>query len=165
LHALYYSKIVLTVSKNDSFGTYSDSQIYSWHIQNLMQRIQKELENNDENVNNNLCLIFIDPVSSKINKSLTEAYNDLFLNGDRFTHFSTIKDCLHFELSHHSCGIQIADFIAGVTFGYLQEREYSIDVFNRQIRPLIMQCSNDITMGCGIIEIPSNQRVRNFFKS
>lgn len=155
LHDLEYAFIVITISNNSKIGTMDEKYIYTWHLQNLMQRIQKVFQDDD-----NLCLIFVDPVSRRINKLLTESYNDLFLNGDYFTQFSTIKDCLHFEYSHHSCGIQIADFIAGVTYGYLHGRQYSFDMFNRQIRPLILQCPTGKTMGCGIIEIPADSNVR-----
>jgi hypothetical protein len=160
LYELEYASSIITISKNDSFGTIDERNIYTWHLQNLMQRIQKVHQDDD-----NLCLIFIDPVSDRVNKLLTNAYNNLFLNGDYFTQFSTIKDCLHFEYSHHSCGIQIADFIAGVTFGYLQGRQYSVDMFNRQIRPLILQCENGKTMGCGIIEIPTDSKVRRYLSN
>jgi hypothetical protein len=160
--ALDEARIILTISKNDWCGIPCDKDMYTWHVQNLMQRIQKDLVSPDGSSFDNLCVIFIDPVSPRINRLLTESYNELFVNGDRFTTFSTIKDCLHFELSHHSCGIQIADYIAGMTYGSLQGGDYSIGVFNRQIRPLIREGPNGKIMGYGIIEIPSNSRVRTF---
>jgi hypothetical protein len=162
LHQLDYANIIITISKNSDFGTISENFIYKSHVQNLMQRIQKEFQNDAEMQTNNLCLIFIDPVSENINKLLTNSYNELFRNGDYFTEFSTIKDCLHFEYSHHSCGIQIADFIAGVTNGYLNGRPNSTAIFNQKIRPLLRQCPNGSIMGCGIIDIPSDPKVRNF---
>lgn len=166
LQQLYDIDIILTISKNDEFGTISENFIYKSHIQNLMQKIQKELQNydDDEMQTDNLCLIFIDPVSDNVNKLLTNSYNDLFLNGDYFTEFSTIKDCLHFEFSHHSCGIQIADFIAGVTNGYLNGRAISTTIFKQKVRPLLRTCPNGDIMGCGIIEIPTNPNVRMFLK-
>jgi hypothetical protein len=162
LNALNNPQIILTISKNDRFGTPNENVFYAWHIQNLMQRIQKDMDDWEEDPMENLCLIFIDPVSSKINKLLTDAYYELFVYGDRFNTFSSIKDCLHFELSYHSSGIQIADYIAGITYGYLQGRDYSIGVFNRQIGHLLRQGPNGKITGYGIVEIPRNQRVRTF---
>jgi hypothetical protein len=156
--------IILTISKNNAFGTVSNDFIYKAHIQNLMQRIEKELKitDDDDARTDNLCLIFIDPVSTTVNNLLTNTYNDLFCNGDFFTEFSTIKDCLHFEYSHHSCGIQIADFIAGVTKGFLDGRPTSTTIFNQKVRPLLRTCPNGDVMGCGIINIPSNPEVRQY---
>jgi hypothetical protein len=162
LTALDDPKIIITISKNDSCGIPTEKTLYMWHLQNLMQRIQKDLIPSTDTPSTNLCLIFIDPVSPKINRILTESYNELFIFGDRFTRYSAIKDCLHFELSHHSCGIQIADYIAGMTYGYLKGRDYSIGVFNRQIRHLIRRGENEKIMGYGVIEIPSNRKVRAF---
>ena len=93
---------------------------------------------------------------------LTDAYNDLFLNGDYIENYFVIKDCLHFELSHHSSGIQIADFIAGVTYGYLKGREDSKEIFNRYIRPYLRQCTDGKITGWGIIEIPTDEKVRKY---
>lgn len=161
LNALENPQIIITISKNDRFGTPTEKDLYTWHIQNLLQRIQFDLDANDPD-NENLCLIFLDPVSERVNKILMESYNNLFIYGDRFMNFSKIKDCLHFELSHHSCGIQIADYIAGITFGFLQNRDYSVGVFNRQISHLIRTRPHGKIMGYGIIEIPTNRRVRTF---
>jgi Protein of unknown function (DUF3800) len=161
LHEIEQASIIITVTKNDWCGIPNEKDIYTWHIQTLMQRIQKDLESPEGSFPENLCLIFIDPTASpKVNKLLTDIYNELFIKGDRFTTFSTIKDCLHFELSHHSCGIQIADYIAGITGGYLQGGEYSVNVFNRRIRSLIRCSPNGKTMGYGIIEIPTERKER-----
>ena len=162
LNTLNNPQIIVTISKNDMFGTPEEKDVYTWHLQNLLQRIQMDLVSPDELSTDNLCLIFIDPINERINKILRESYNQLFVYGDRFTHFSTIKDCLHFELSHHSCGIQIADYIAGITQGYLLRRNYSIGIFNRQICPLLRKSNTGRIMGYGIIEIPSNPRIRTF---
>jgi hypothetical protein len=163
LGALDHSQIVLTISKNDRFGTPSETDVLIWHIKNLMQRFQMDLESCSDSSSDNLGIIFLDPIHPKIDNLLTEAYNQLSIYGDRFMNFSSIKDCLHFEVSHHSCGIQIADYIAGITYGYLHyNREYNVGVFNRQIRPLLRESTDGKIMGYGIIEIPSDSRVRSF---
>lgn len=163
LEELQCVKIIITVTKNGDIGTISERFIYTTHIQNLMQRVQKEFEE-DENpqTNENLCVIFIDPVSAQINKLLTNSYYELYLHGDYFNQFFTIKDCLHFELSHHSSGIQIADFIAGVTYGYLKGRKNSVEIFNWYIRPYLRQCTDGKITGWGIIEIPTDEKVRKY---
>ena len=166
LQELECVKIIITVTKNDEIGTISERFIYTTHIQNLMQRIQKEFENdNTPQTNENLCLIFIDPINAEINKLLTNSYNELYLNGDYFNHFFVIKDCLHFELSHHSSGIQMADFIAGITFGYMKGREDSEEIFNQCVRPLLRQRDDGKITGWGIIEIPTDERMRHSLAS
>jgi hypothetical protein len=163
LQELECAKIIVTITKNGDIGTISERFVYTTHIQNLMQRIQKEFEDdNNPQTNENLCLIFIDPVGPQINNLLTNSYNELYLNGDYFNQYFTIKDCLHFELSHHSSGIQLADFIAGVTNGYLKGREDSIEIFNQCVRPFLRQDTNGKITGWGIIEIPTNKKVRKY---
>lgn len=161
LEELQYARIVITVTKNSSIELRSEEFIYKTHLQNLMQRVQLEIgSDSNPGSNDNLCLLFIDPINPQINKLLTNSYNELFLNGDYFTHFSAIKDCLHFELSHHSSGIQVADFIAGTTYGYLNDREDSRNLFDNHIRPYLRQSNDGKIMGWGIIEIPRDEKVR-----
>ncbi|OPX65519.1 MULTISPECIES: DUF3800 domain-containing protein [unclassified Methanoregula] len=164
LDALPYANIIITISKNDAIGRIGEINLYKMHIQDLMQRIQMDLQTDrDPYTNQNLCLIFMDPVSREINKLLTDAYNELYLNGDLIERYFVIKDCLHFELSHHSSGIQFADYIAGATLGYLQRRRFGSQLFNEHVRPLIRTCPRGGIMGCGIITIPTNLEVRQFF--
>jgi hypothetical protein len=165
LDALPYANIIITISKNENIGRVSEINLYKMHLQDLMQRLQMDLQTDrDPFENENLCLIFMDPISREINKLLTDAYNDLFLNGDYIENYFVIKDCLHFELSHHSSGIQFADFIAGATLGYLRGRRFGSQLFNETIRHYISTCPRTgRTMGCGIINIPSNPEVRQFF--
>jgi hypothetical protein len=158
-----YVNIIISVSKNNSIGRISEFNLYKMHLQDLMQRVQMDLQTSrNPYENENFCLIFLDPISREINKLLTDAYNAIYLNGDCIEKYFVIKDCLHFEFSHHSSGIQFADYIAGSTLGYLQGRMFSSQVFNERIRQYIRQCPWGVTMGCGIIDVPSNSEVRQF---
>ena len=158
-----YVNIIISISKNDSIARISEFNLYKMHLQDLMQRVQMDLQTSrNPYENENFCIIFLDSISREINKLLSDAYNDIYLNGDCIEKYFVIKDCLHFEMSHHSSGIQIADYIAGSTLGYLQGRGFSSQVFDERIRKYIRKCPWGVTMGCGIIDVPGIFLVRQF---
>ena len=68
----------------------------------------------------NLCILFIDPISEEKNKHLRDHYHELFYSGDYIQKYKHIKDSLNIEFSHQSIGIQLADFISGCTIGALK---------------------------------------------
>jgi hypothetical protein len=156
LSEIEYCKIILTITFNEGclINLY---EIYRWHIEAIMQRIEMELEPN------NLGVLFIDPVSTDKNKLFRDIYHDLYKENFFIKH-KCIKDSLNIEYSHHSVGIQIADYIAGCFGGFMKGFPESTGIFARRIKPLL-RCDNyKKILGYGIREIPRGENVREEIK-
>ena len=129
LSELNYVKIIITVTSNIHCPRINEGDIYKMHIQNTMQRIEMELQNLEEN----LCVLFIDPVSEKRNKFFRNTYFDLCQQGDFIQQYSHIMDSLNLQYSHHSLGIQFADYISGSFGGFLKGYEGSKKIFKKRL--------------------------------
>ena len=84
--------------------------------------------------------------------------------GDFIREYSHIKDSLNLEYSHHSTGIQFADYIAGSSGGFLKEYPKSKEIFNVRVMPYLRTGDKGEILGYGIIEIPKNKKVRAYIK-
>ena len=142
------AKIVLTITDNRLCPRYTEVNLLKMHLQNVMQRLEMEMQLNDD-----LCVIFFDNCGGN-DHLLRIGYNKLYLEGDRFVEFSHLKDSLNVELSHHSAGIQIADYVTGVVVSALRKFEKSKNLFEEHIKPLLRKGSNGKIGGYGVIEIP-----------
>ena len=160
-HHLSYAKIIITVTFNNSDLNFSDVEIYKMHLQDLMQRIEMELQSSEEN----LAVLFLDPISEEKDKLLREAYHSLYMEDDFIKRYSHIKDSLNFENSHQSVGIQLADYIAGCFSGFLKDFERSIKLFCETVAPLLrINPRNRDPFGYGIVEVPKNRSIRNILQ-
>ena len=156
LSNLNYIKIIITVTSNRNCPKINENSIYKMHIQDNMQRMEMELQDQEDN----LCVLFIDSVSEKRNRFFRDVYFEMYQKGDFIQNYSHIKDSLNLEYSHHSVGIQIADYIAGSFGGFLKGYEKSKEIFNDRIRPYLRADSNGEILGFGIMEVPTNDNVR-----
>ncbi|APF20860.1 hypothetical protein Calab_1036 [Caldithrix abyssi DSM 13497] len=161
LNRLSFVKIIYTVTFNNHCPSINETNFYKMHLQDHMQRIEMELQNEEEN----LSILFFDPISREKNELLRNAYNLLYLEGDFIERYSHIKDSINFENSHHSVGIQIADYIAGIFSGFLKNYSRSKEIFDEKIKPYIRKNSNNDPFGFGIREVPSNQIIRERIRS
>lgn len=161
LSDLSYVSIIITLTSNKNCPRITkENYILGWHLQELMQRIEMELQSNDEN----LCVLFVDPVSKEKNKLFREIYFNLYQHGDFIQRYSHIKDSLNIEYSHHSVGIQLADFIAGSFSGFLKGYANSKDIFTDRIKPYLPTRYDGDILGFGIREVPSDNRLRNYIR-
>jgi hypothetical protein len=157
LPKLEYCKVIYTVTENTSNEHCKESTILSFHIQDLMQRIEMELSNDDEN----LAVLFIDALSEKTDKNLREAYSKIYKRGDFIRDYAHIKDSLNLEYSHQSAGIQVADYLAGAFFSLLTDRPLGKKLF----RDYIFDClrkedKSGKLMGYGVVEVPKSHLLR-----
>lgn len=157
---LTYIKIIITITQNTENNYIKEISLLKMHIQDTIQRIEMELQYDQ----NNLCIIFFDPVSDEMNKYFRNIYHDMYESGDFIKKYSHIKDSINLEYSHHSAGIQIADYIAGATNGFFREFKESTQIFNEIIRSFIRKDREDNPLGWGIIEIPKNEEFRKRLK-
>ncbi|MDZ7660905.1 DUF3800 domain-containing protein [Thiohalophilus sp.] len=151
-----YCKVIFTVTDNKICPRIQESRLLRMHLQESMQRLEMDMEQDEEN----LCVPFIDPVSRQKDKTLREAYSELYRNGDLYKRYSHIKDSLNIEYSHHSVGIQVADFLAGAFGSLLNERDLGREVYRRTIHEIIRKKADGQVSGYGVREVPGNKRVR-----
>lgn len=163
LQNLNNCKTVFTITNNNSDAKFSEKDLFKMHITSLLQRTQYETQSNNED----LTVVFFDPLCDKKSKMLREIYYEIKQNGDFVENYTHIKDSINLEFSHHSVGIQIADFLAGVMVGALKGYDRSIKIFNNSVRSTLRNHNNKI-LGAGICEIPTNnnqrQKLREHFK-
>lgn len=156
-------KLIFTITFNslDFTGQINDASLYKMHLQDAMQRIEMEIQNDD----NNLAIIFLDPVELRNDSMLRQYYHEVYTQGDFIRKYKHIKDSLSFELSHHSIGIQIVDYCAGIFNSSLKGYSVAKDIFKNYIWDSIRTNSkNGDPYGFGIVEVPKNKDVRNEIK-
>ena len=156
LNDLPFFQIIITITDNQICNPLHEKDILQTHLQKIMQRIQMELQSDSENI----AVIFIDSINAKKNKTLSEAYSSIYHSGDFIKEYSCIQDCLHFEESCQSVGIQLADYIAGIAMNRLRGLEESIRLFNEYIFPNLRRSNEGNLMGFGVIDIPRNESLR-----
>jgi hypothetical protein len=149
-----YCKAIFTVTFNSPTLTprIAPEKIYSMHLQELMQRIEMDIQNEE----NNLAILFFDPVSGEIDRQLRKGYTQIYSSGDFIKTYRHIKDSISFELSHHSFGVQLADYCVGIFQGMLRGYNTSSELFKERIWNILRKSPKGDAFGFGIREIPSN---------
>ena len=150
-------RVIYTVTNNNICPRIHESRLLKMHLQESMQRLEMDMENNDDN----LCILFIDPVSPEKDKTLREAYSDLYRNGDLFKRYGHIKDSLNIEHSHHSVGVQMADYLAGAFGSLLNGRDLGKEVYRGTIHDIVRKKNDGKVSGYGVREVPGSKQVRS----
>ncbi|MGA1847586.1 DUF3800 domain-containing protein [Deferribacter abyssi] len=164
INRLKYKKIIVTYTRNSKNYKIKEKEMLKFHLQEHLQRIQMELQFNREN----LAVLFIDPINNEKNEFLRKIYFDLYNNGDFIKNYNCIKDSLNIENSHHSVGIQITDYIAGVFLSFLKsskrEKNYfqGMQMFFNYIYPNLRRVLNGNVIGYGIREVPKDDEERQW---
>lgn len=150
LNDLEYCRLIYTVTSNRLCPQIDEGKLLKMHMQEAMQRIEMDMAKDG----NNLCVLFIDPVSREKDASMREAYSELYQNGDFIDRYSHIKDSLNFEYSHHSVGIQMADFLAGALFSKLKKYPMGIEIYANTITNILRKGPRGRIDGYGIRTVP-----------
>lgn len=163
INTLNDKKIIATYTKNANLYTLNEKSIISFHLQEHMQRLEMELQVDE----GNLGVLFFDPVGNKKNELFRQIYHELFENGDYIQKYKFIKDSLNIENSHHSVGIQIADYISGSFSSILKSsinNDYTcgVKMFYNSVHPNLRRGISGEIQGYGIREVPSNTSTRNW---
>lgn len=172
LNELEEREIILTFSPNNQGLNWRESTLIKNHIKCHLQRIEKTFKHPPFN---KICVLFVDPISSNltkgIDKTVGEFYNELFLNGDDFMNYNNIIDCINFQPSHQSCGIQLSDYISGVFLSFLRYNtqepnnyKEGVGLFYKHIREKIRKSSHNNIFGWGVIDVPHNEKNRMYIK-
>jgi hypothetical protein len=109
--------------------------------------------------------LFFDPVGNDKNEMFRQIYYELFENGDYIEKYKFIKDSLNIENSHHSVGIQIADYISGAFSSILKasiDNDYSrgVKMFYESVYPNLRRGWDGAIQGYGIREVPRSVPTR-----
>jgi hypothetical protein len=147
-------KIILTITPNDTSFSFSIAHLYEMHIRSILQRLQYEVQGSP-----GLVVLFFDPVGEEKSNLLRETYRKIYNVGDFVDEYTHIKDSLNLEMSHHSVGIQIADYIAGCTVGFLRGYSDSTMIFRDEVHPHLRVYRNKI-LGVGMVEVPTERLIR-----
>lgn len=163
LSELEFREVFISYTLNKLKNKFETDKLLKFHLQELMQRLQMGCRGSD------LGIVFFDSLSDTKRGMFSNIYHELYQNGD-IVQYDNIKDCLNFENSHQSVGVQLADFISG-TFSSIVRSKTSGritetgSVFLKDVFPLLRFNPKDRdVMGYGLREIPSDDRVRGEFK-
>jgi hypothetical protein len=161
LNELEYKRIIISHTDNVNCSKINEKSMLKMHLQEHMQRIEMEIQTKNEE---NLAVLFFDPVCENTDKLLRDIYFELFNSGDFIDSYKHIKDSLNIEHSHQSVGIQISDFISGTFSAFLKGRNstnYDLgkQMFFKYIHPNL-RTYNGTIWGVGIREVPSDMTYR-----
>lgn len=148
-------RIVYTVTDNSITEQIAKEKLYRMHLQDLMQRTEFELQ-----VRDGLAVMLLDSQNSDSDRCIRDAYAAIYREGDFIKKYLHITDSLAFALSHHSFGIRLADYTAGIFNGFLREYQISTNLFQNQVWPLLCKNPGGNPFGWGICEVPTNSTVR-----
>lgn len=126
--------IIYTVTDNARVkGSYPPrSDLHKWHIQDLMQRTEFELQERG-----GLAVVFLDPKSARGDLDIRRMYASIYQEGDFIEKYRHVMDSLSFFLSEHSIGIRLADYTAGIFNGFMRGFDQSTTLFKNQVWPLV----------------------------
>ncbi|NOW94013.1 DUF3800 domain-containing protein [Mucilaginibacter sp. SG564] len=155
INQLREKKIIITYTDNLKAPKTNEKSMLSFHLQEHMQRIEMELKNGD-----NLAVLFLDPVNDEKNEYLRQLYYELFESGD-YVKYGHIKDSLNIENSHHSVGIQLADYISGSFSAILKSDDTGnymdgIRMYFDSVHDNLRRSYSGAIQGYGIREVPQN---------
>jgi hypothetical protein len=150
-----FCRIVYTVTDNTVIGRINKQNLYKMHIQDMMQRTEFALQSYD-----GLAIMFLDPENNVNDRCVRDAYATIYNDGDFIKRYLHIIDTLAFALSHHSFGIRLADYAAGVFNNFLRGYQESTQLFKNQVWPLLRKNPVGDPLGWGICEVPTDDNVR-----
>lgn len=161
LHKLHNPKIILTYSDNEKIqGKIKEYSLLKMHFEEMLPRFEMQINFDSEN----LGILFIDPISPEKNEFFRKVYHEIFNNGEFIHKYSHIKDSLNMENSHHSVGIQLADFVSGAFNAYLKSHskdgyEKGKEMFFKHVLPFCCRKNKEL-QGIGMREVPRNNVIR-----
>lgn len=163
INSLNEKKIIATYTKNATVAAINEKSMMAFHLQEHIQRLEMELQVDE----GNLGVLFIDPISNEKNEMFRQIYYELFEGGDFIEKYKFIKDSLNIENSHHSVGIQIADYISGAFSSILKasiDNDYSrgVKMFYDYVYPNLRKSWSGEIQGYGIREVPRSRINRDW---
>jgi len=156
-----YCRLIFTVTSNHTDLTVTKTRLDTWHLEELMPRIEMEMQSKSDS----LAILFFDSSDPRNDNLLREQYKNTYYEGPFIDKYQHIKDSCSFELSHHSFGIQMADYAAGILNGSLRDFGTSNELFHKYILGLIRKSEQGEVFGYGIREVPKDTTTRSVLRS
>jgi len=162
----YDFRIILTFTKKDKYPNHKEVDIYKFHIQDHLQRIQMQCKDS-------VVIIVYDSIDERKKKFFKEIHKKIINHGDFIKNYKAIYESLLFDDSYDNKLLQMVDFIAGCFYGtltsikkndnnnYQKAREF----FCQFVYPRLCKTKKGEKWGAGILEVPTNNHIRNSYKN
>ncbi len=161
-------RIILTFTDREEYPNPQKKGIFKFHIQNHLQRLQYQFQSSDSMV-----IVIYDNINEMNRKLFKEIYKHIIENDVFVKKYTVVFDSLLFDDSYDNKFLQITDFIAGCFRGTLTgikrdqnyNYKYAIKFFRDYIFPILCKTKTNKIWGAGLIEIPSDRKIREHFKN
>ncbi len=161
-------RIILTFTDKEKYPNHKKEDIFKFHIQDHLQRLQMQFQSN-----NSLVIVVYDSISEQNKKLFKEIYKIIITKGDFVKDYSVVFKSLLFDDSYDNIFLQLADFIAGSFAGTLasikknapDNYNYAINFFKDYIYPRLRKTKKNEIWGAGITEVPKNKYIRENYKN
>lgn len=165
LESIEFKKVIITHTNNTTCSMINEKAMLKMHLQEHMQRIEMQIQTRTED---NLAVLFFDPVSENTDRLFRDIYYELYSSGDFINSYKHIKDSLNIENSHQSVGIQLADYVSGAFSAILKGRtskkyDRGKQIFFKYVYPYLRK-HNGVVLGVGIREVPKDMAYRQDLK-
>lgn len=165
----YDVKIILTFTNKEKSSSCTESNVYKFHIQNHLQRLQMQYQSKK----NTLIILIYDSIDEKRKKEFKQIYNEIISQGDFIKEYTCIANSLLFDDSYDNKFLQLTDFIAGCFRGVLSSinrnnqnnYQVALDCFKNIIFQKLARKKDSEIFGVGIMEIPTNKNIRKYYKT
>lgn len=101
-------KVYYTFTVNSEIGKIDPINLLKMHLQNAFQRLQKDAKSSKS-----YGILIADELNDKT-KNLKKALYEITSEGDQFTEYTHLHKGFFVDQSDQSCGLQIADILAGI---------------------------------------------------
>jgi hypothetical protein len=161
----YDFKIILTFTEVSAYPNHQEKDIYKFHIQDHLQRLQMQFSND-------IVIVVYDNVNDNKKKLFKEIHKEIITKGDFIKEYKSIYKSLLFDDSYDSELLQMVDFIAGSTAGLLtsiskkdiKKYQKAVEFFINYIYPKLRKDNKGEKWGAGIKETPINSDIREYYK-
>lgn len=134
--------------------------VYKFHLQDAFQRVKMNLKSTD------FAMFIMDELNQETVRQIKSACYDMTMSGD-FLQYKNLYHGVLVENSIYSPGIQLADYAAGVLFGFLRGKtvnpgkyDLATEFFETYIKSKIRCNDHGKVIGYGVVEIPKHQILR-----
>lgn len=154
-------KYIFTITNiYEQYCLIEPKHVYKFHLQEAFQRVKMSLRLDD------FAVFIMDELNSEVIKQIKEACYDMTMSGDFFQYKNVYHGVL-VENSIYCPGIQLADYAAGVIFGFLRGQtlnpgkyELATEFFHTFIKPKIRCDYKGKVLGYGVREVPRHVILR-----
>jgi|GEM_PF-6355861 len=152
-------EVIIIVTENKKLTTCTPERLYEMHMEDLLPRVCQSISS----ASGQLGTFYFDK-DENIEGVLSDAYYNVIKTNHFDLPYEKLKECLNFEDSKHSIGIQLADYVTGCCAGFIKSvfkkgyGEESRRMFIEYIFPNL-RCKGVNISGYGIKGVPNNRSI------